>query len=85
MASKGTTRPLTSVEVHSLVSGNTQQNAENMMKFIRDNGLTRNQIVSITAHETHVVVEDEADPDSELVLFYRKDSIVPGSIPLDNI
>ena len=56
-----------------------------MMQFIRDNELTRNQIVSLTAHETHVAVEDEMDPDSELVLFYRKDSIVPGSTPLDNI
>ena len=85
MASKGTTRPTTNVEVKHFVSGNTQTNAENMMAFIRDNELRRNQIVSLTAHETHVAVEDEMDPESELVLFYRKDSIVPGAMPLDNI
>jgi hypothetical protein len=85
MSSKGTTRPSTNVEVKHFVSGNTQTNAENMIAFIRDSELRRNQIVSLTAHETHIAVEDEVDPDSELVLFYRKDSIVPGSMPLDNI
>ena len=79
-------RPSTMVDVKVFVSGNTAKNVQDLKEFIRSQELTRNQIVSITSHEAHIVQEDdEPAPENELLLFYRKDSIVRGAQPLDDI
>lgn len=50
-----------------------------MVKFIKEMGLYKDQIISISAHETSV-----DDADTELVLFYKK-SYDPSSPRLDNL
>jgi hypothetical protein len=84
-SSKGSTRPLTSVDAKHFIGGNTKTNLTNLQDFIRNSEFRKNQIVSITSHESHIAVEDGMDPENEVVLFYRKDSINPGEAPLDNI
>lgn len=54
---------------HVEVAGTFKHCAEAMKKYIVDNNLMREQIISITGHETSL-----DDPDTELVLFFRKDS-----------
>ena len=55
-------------------------NARDLQTWIRENNLTRNQIISITSNEN-----DIEEGDQVLTLFYRKKSIVSGSSPVDNI
>merc|ERR1719469_864575 len=83
--SKGETRPSTTMSVKSFVNGNTKANLSDMQAFIRNRELRRNQIVSLSSHETHIAVEDDPDADNELLLFYRENSILTGEAPLDNI
>ena len=77
---KGMTRPATDAEIEIFESGNSLQNANNLKKFIREQLLTKNQIISIATCES-----DIEDGDNVLALYYRKKSIVPGASPLDNI
>ena len=51
-----------------------------MQKWIRENQLARNQIISISSNEN-----DIEEGDQVLTLFYRKSSIVQGASPVDNI
>ena len=51
-----------------------------MQQWIKDDGLTRDRLISITANET-----DIEDGDNVLTIFYRKKQIKADSIPLDNI
>lgn len=63
-----------------MTSGNTHDNIRNMESFIRQQELTRGQIVSITSNET-----DTEDGENVLTLIYRKKAIHAGASPLDNI
>jgi len=51
-----------------------------LLKWIRENSITRNQIISITSNEN-----DIEEGDQVTTLFYRKISIVSGALPVDNI
>lgn len=58
------------VEFHSVVGPNFPTCAEDIKKFIIDKQITKEQIISISAHEEGV--NDGSDnPDVELVLYYN--------------
>lgn len=62
------------------MSGNTIATQRQLQEWIREHELRRNQIIAISSNET-----DIEDGDNVLCLFYRKKSIVPSELPLDNI
>lgn len=54
---------------HSVVGANFQICGEEIHSFIKENRITREQIISISAHEEGVN-DGTDDPDVELVLYY---------------
>ena len=65
-------------QFHSVVGANFQICGEQIKNFIKENKITREQIISISAHEEGVN-DGTDDPDVELVLYYSNDAPVNAS------
>ena len=73
-------RPTTDADAVIFQNANTKKNSDDLLNWIKDNSIARNQIISITSNEN-----DIEDGDQVTTLFYRKASIVTGALPVDNI
>merc|ERR1711971_121860 len=80
MVTAGGNRQATDIDVKVFTNGNSLTNIRALQQWIKDDGLTRDRLISITANET-----DIEDGDNVLTIFYRKKQIKADSIPLDNI
>ena len=80
MVTAGGNRQATDIDVKVFTNGNSLTNIRALQQWIKDNGLTRDRLISITANET-----DIEDGDNVITIFYRKKQIKADSIPLDNI
>ena len=73
-------RPATEIRAKSFVSPSLVESNRTCLDWLKSSGLCRDQIVSITNHETEITEGDQC-----LLVFYREASIHANPVPCDAV
>jgi hypothetical protein len=81
MASVGdSARPATQMRSRSFQAPSSKENNEACLEWLKSSGLRRDQIVSITNHESEIEEGDQV-----LIVFFRESSIHKNPVPCDAV